>query len=129
MSNSVWVKWLDPLKGEWLFQKVRKLADDADVADMCLAFVEQLEPDIRRLASVEVREKEEDKQTLKSNTSLTQYFVSPETANSAANSGPGPGMSMTTALFLTFPPPSQQQNTVSGENGLKERFTFIYYSI
>jgi hypothetical protein len=112
MSNKLWVKWLDPIKGEWLFDKVRKLADDADVADMRVAFVEQLEPDIRRPSYVIVHEKEGDRERiLQPDSGLAQYFI-PPASTSEATTPAGPGMSLKTALFLTFPVP-KEQNTVS----------------
>ena len=114
-NNKLWVKYKssDGSSGEkYYYDQVIGLANDANVAALRRAFVEQRYLQIDP-ATVDVRE-EENGEMLKASSSVTKYFVVPPTTDSAAATPAGPGKSEDTALFLTLPPPPQQHNnTVS----------------
>ena len=101
MSNSVWIRWMDSISNEWLFDKVTELHADADISDLRKSFVAQQALSVSP-AAVKVRETENG-ETLQPDQKLTDYFVSAQVSDSKAAAGSG--KSKDSALFCTLPSP------------------------
>jgi hypothetical protein len=111
MSNKLWVKWKssDSSSMEYYCGQVVGLADDANVDDLRRAFVQQLEPDVRRPAALQVHEKE-GQTKLEEDALLSQYFI---VNGESEQDKKQPGRSKGSALFLLIFPPQQNNNMVS----------------
>jgi hypothetical protein len=111
-NNKLWVKYKSSdgsSSEEYYYDKVYGLADDADVADLRRAFVEQKHLQVDPGAVV-VRI-EEGQTKLEEDAPVSQYFI---VSGESEEDKKRPGKSKASALFLSLPPPPQQHDNTSG---------------